>query len=119
MRDEVIYCFSPDKNKKLIDSRGVSFEEIISLLENHGPLDVLENSKPEYRHQKVYIIDFSGYIFIEKESQILLITIIPSRKATKNICLMERIKIMTPKKKQDLHLNAEEKSLLDSFENGE
>ncbi len=87
MKDEVIYCFSPEKNKKLIDSRGVSFEEMISLLESRGPLDVLENSKPEYRHQKVYIIDFSGYIylvpFIEKGSQILLITIIPSRKAAK------------------------------------
>jgi uncharacterized DUF497 family protein len=91
MKEEVIYCFNPEKNKKLIDSRGISFEEIISLLETQGPLDVLENPKPEYRHQKIYIIDFSGYIylvpFVEKESQILLITIIPSRKATKKYLL--------------------------------
>ena len=84
----LIYNFDPEKNKKLIELRGVSFEEIIAVLENMGPLDVIMHPNPQkYSHQKMYVLELYGYVylvpFVESESEIFLKTAFPSRKATK------------------------------------
>ena len=82
------YNFDPQKNKKLIELRGISFEEIISILENKGPIDIVRyHNDGKYSHQKMYVIEFHGYIylvpFVERENEIFLKTIFPSRKANK------------------------------------
>ena len=85
-----MYCynFDPQKNKKLIELRGISFEEVISILENKGPIDVVRHhSDGKYSHQKMYVIEFHGYVylvpFVERENEIFLKTIFPSRRANK------------------------------------
>lgn len=82
------YNFSPTKNKKLTLERKVSFEEIISAIENDCLLDIVEHPNPDkYCNQQIYIVEFNNYIYlvpfvIEKEGTIFLKTIFPSRKAT-------------------------------------
>ena len=82
------YTFDPQKNKKLIELRGISFEEIISILENKGPIDIVKNpSDKKYFHQRIYVIELHSYVylvpFVQRENEIFLKTIFPSRKATK------------------------------------
>lgn len=80
-----IYC--AEKNSKLIEERGVSFEEVIAAIENDKLLDVLEHpNQTKYKDQKIYVIELNEYIFlvpfvIDAEGNYFLKTIIPSRKA--------------------------------------
>jgi hypothetical protein len=88
MKVEFVYNFDPIKNKKLIEGRGISFEEIIAILANRGPLDVMMHSDPmKYPYQKIYIVEFHDYAylvpFVEDGNQIFLKTAFPSRKAAK------------------------------------
>ena len=75
-----------EKNKKLIQERGVSFEMCLAYIEQGGILDIIENRTP-YEHQSVYVLEMDEYVyyvpFVEDEEKIFLKTIIPSRKATK------------------------------------
>jgi hypothetical protein len=74
-----------DKNELLKKVRGISFEEVVSLI-NSGKVLGVERS-PNYENQKLYMIDRDGcaYLvpFIETENEIFLKTIFPSRKYTK------------------------------------
>lgn len=82
------FDFNPEKNAWLINTRGISFEAIIAVLEMRGPLDIVEHPNQEkYPNQKMYIIELGEYVylvpFIEEANKIFLKTIFPSRKATK------------------------------------
>ncbi|MDX1900674.1 MAG: BrnT family toxin [Gammaproteobacteria bacterium] len=84
----MIYDWDSDKNNLLIDQRGVSFEEVVAVLEAEGILDIIDHpNKKNYGHQKIYIVEINGYIylipFVEDEGRIFLKTIIPNRKANK------------------------------------
>lgn len=84
----LIYNFDPEKNKKLIELRNISFEEIIAVLESAGPLDVIMHPNAQkYSHQKMYVVELYEYAylvpFVEGKSEIFLKTAFPSRKATK------------------------------------
>ena len=50
-------------------------------------LDIVDNPGREYQHQKMFVLDIEGYVylipFIETAEAYILITIFPSRKATK------------------------------------
>ncbi len=74
-----------DKNEKLKNERGLSFEEIAYLIESGNILAIEENlSRPD---QKLYVIEIDEYIvivpFVEDENEIFLKTAFPSRKYTK------------------------------------
>jgi len=84
----MIYDWDSDKNQLLISTRGVSFEEVVVLLENGDILDIIEHPNQEqYSHQKMYIVEIKNYVylvpFVEEKNKIFLKTIIPSRKAKK------------------------------------
>lgn len=85
--DVLIYSFSSEKNTKLIEERKISFEEIISAIENDQILDIIDHpDKNKYENQKIYIIHVNEYVYLVpfvkgKEGVIFLKTIIPSRKA--------------------------------------
>ena len=77
-----------DKNKKLIEQRGISFEEIVFCIENDNLLDIVEHpNKEKYESQMIFVVKVSEYVylvpFVENEIEIFLKTIIPSRKAMK------------------------------------
>ena len=43
LKNKLTYCFNPKKNALLIDKRGISFEQVISVLEELGPIDVVKH----------------------------------------------------------------------------
>lgn len=87
--EEWEYAFDPDKNVWLIRERGISFEQIIALIESGNLIQVLEHHDRErYPNQLLYEVDVDGYIYVVpvvREHQTLCLkTIYPSRKATRN-----------------------------------
>ena len=88
MDEELRFRFSPEKNAKLIKLRGVSFEDVIFVIERHGALDVVQHpNQNKYPHQKMYVVAIRNYVylvpFVQEGKMIFLKTIFPSRKATK------------------------------------
>ena len=79
-----------EKNKQLKKERNISFEIVSYFIETKQILDIIRHpNEHKYPGQKIFIISYNNYVylvpFVENESQIFLKTIIPSRKATKNI----------------------------------
>jgi uncharacterized DUF497 family protein len=86
--EEGDYAFDADKNAWLIRERGISFEQIIALIENGNLIQVLEHhDRKRYPDQLLYKVDVDGYVYIvpvvRKDRMLFLKTIYPSRKATK------------------------------------
>jgi len=80
-----------DKNEILKIKRGISFEEIALLIESGLILGIEEN--PSRPTQKIYILEINNYAFVvpfvEKDDEIFLKTVFPSRKYTKLYDLKE------------------------------
>ena len=77
-----------EKNLKLKVERGVSFDEVVSILESEGPLDIIDHpNKDRYPNQRMYVIAIEDYVylvpFVEDSEKKFLKTIFPSRKMTK------------------------------------
>ena len=71
------------KNKKLKETRGVSFEDLAQLILDKKYLAVLEN--PGRPGQMVFVVSYKGYTYVvpfvvDKEDNIVLKTVFPSRK---------------------------------------
>ena len=82
------YAFDPEKNAWLIRERGVSFEQIIALIEGGKLIQVLEHpDKDRYPGQLLYEVDVNGYVHVvpvvKRGQTLFLKTIYPSRKATR------------------------------------
>lgn len=80
------FIWDKEKNKKLAKERGVTFEEIVIRIQEDHILDVIPG-KGKYKDQFQFIVELRGYVhivpFVEKENEIFLKTIIPSRRMTK------------------------------------
>ena len=85
-----IFDWSAAKNRQLLDQRGISFERVVSAVEQGGLLDVLQHpNQDRYPGQSIYVVDLEEYIYLvpfvmEKDGTRFLKTIIPSRKATRD-----------------------------------
>ncbi len=88
------YCFvkginwNQDKNRKLVEERGISFEIVARYIEDKNIPDIYEHPDRErYPNQRIFVINIADYIYLvpftETEEEIFLKTIFPSRKATK------------------------------------
>jgi uncharacterized DUF497 family protein len=82
------FTYNEQKNKILKDTRGISFDEIIALIEAGKIVDVITHPKQkDYPNQKIYLIDIDNYLwlvpFIQNDSEIFLKTAFPSRKLNK------------------------------------
>ena len=77
--------WNAEKNELLKQTRGISFEEIVFLIEAGKLLGTEEN--PGHPNQKIYIVEIENYAvivpFVETETEIFLKTAFPSRKYTK------------------------------------
>jgi hypothetical protein len=76
------------KNAWLIRERGVSFEQIIALIESGHLIRVLEHpDQGRYPNQLLYEVDVDGYVYVvpvvKSERQLFLKTIYRSRRATR------------------------------------
>lgn len=77
-----------EKNRKLEEERGVSFNEILVLIQEEKILEVIDHpNQKRYPEQKMFIVIIDEYAymvpFIEDKEKYFLKTIIPSRKMTK------------------------------------
>ena len=81
------FDWSPEKNRKLVEERGISFERVVSSIERGGIVDVLEHpNQKRYPGQMIYVVDVEQYLHlvpfvVEPDGTRFLKTIIPSRKA--------------------------------------
>ena len=82
------FTWDPKKNEKLKVERGVSFEDVVFHIERGDIIDVLEHpNQKRYEGQRLFVIQIGNYVylvpFMEEKEQVVLKTIIPSRKATR------------------------------------
>jgi len=82
------FAWDPEKNQKLKSQRGVSFSDIVLHIERGDVLDILEHpNQDRYKGQRILVVRVENYVclvpLVEEEEQVVLKTIIPSRKATK------------------------------------
>ncbi len=79
-----------EKNQKLKAERKISFEQVVSLIENENVI-AIAHGRGRYAHQKQFIVELNGYAyvvpFVESVEFVFLKTIIPSRKLTKKYLL--------------------------------
>lgn len=80
--------WNADKNRKLIEQRNISFEDIIFALQSGGFLDdITHPNKSKYPAQRIFVVAIDDYAYlvpyVENKDEIFLKTIVPSRKATK------------------------------------
>ncbi len=79
------FNWSAEKNEILKQTRGISFEEIVFLIQSGNLLGTEEN--PGYPNQKIYVVEVENYAvivpFVENDNEIFLKTAFPSRKYTK------------------------------------
>jgi len=86
--DQKLYVWDKEKNQRLKTERNISFEEVVSHIANGEVLDIVEHSnQTKYKGQRIFIVEINEYVwlvpFVEINDEVVLKTIIPSRKATK------------------------------------
>jgi len=86
------------KNQKLKQERGISFEEILIAIDEGNILDIVEHpNKVKYPNQRIFIVNIDNYAYLapfaEDEGKVFLKTIIPSRKATQKYLIKKKKKL--------------------------
>ena len=87
---DISFDWSEEKNRQLMEQRGISFEFVVSSIEQDSLVDVLEHPNQErYPGQLIYVVEIVEYIYlvplvIRGDGTRFLKTIIPSRKATRD-----------------------------------
>ncbi len=82
-----VFRWDNEKNEWLKEHRGVSFEQVVILMERGAVLETIEhpnqNKYPGQRIATVWIDDYAYLVpYVQESDKIFLKTIIPSRKAT-------------------------------------
>lgn len=84
---DLAFDWNPEKNRRLIEQRGVSFEKVVAAIEQGGLVDVMEHPNQErYPGQMIYVVDIDEYLHLvpfvlQYGGARFLKTIIPSQKA--------------------------------------
>lgn len=82
-------AFNEEKNQLLKATRGISFDDIIDILEMGKILDDIAHPGKKHFHQRMYVIKFNSYAYAipyvidEQKQEIFLKTIYASRVLTK------------------------------------
>ena len=85
----VRFEWDQEKNEQLVAQRGISFERVLSAIEQGGLVDVLNHpNQRRYPGQMIYVVDIEQYLYLvpfvtDTDGTRFLKTIIPSRKATR------------------------------------
>jgi hypothetical protein len=82
------FAWDDARNAKLRKERGIGFEDVVFHIEGGDLLDILEHPNPErFAVRRIFVVQRDNYVylvpFVDDEHTVLLKTIIPSRKATK------------------------------------
>ena len=83
------YKWDLQKNEKLKNEGGISFEQVVMHIENNDVLDLVAHpDQKKYPGQLIIVVEINEYAylvpFVESSEGKFLKTIIPSRKATKD-----------------------------------
>lgn len=84
------FDWNTEKNLQLIVQRWLSFERVVSAIEQGGVVDVLEHPNQEqYPGQLIYVVEIDDYLHLvpfvtRADGSRFLKTVIPSRKATRD-----------------------------------
>lgn len=83
-----VYTWNVEKNERLKQQRGVSFEEVVFHIQRGDEIDIFKHpNQDRYPGQKISVVLIETYVylvpFVESDEELFLKTIIPSRKATK------------------------------------
>ncbi len=82
-----VFRWENDKNEWLKKNRGVSFEQIVIMLERGDILETIEHpNQNKYSRQKIATVRIDDYAYlvpyVQEGETVFLKTIIPGRKAT-------------------------------------
>jgi uncharacterized DUF497 family protein len=82
-----VFQWDNDKNEWLKENRGVSFEEVVILMEREDLLEIVDHpNQDKYPEQKIATVKIGDYAYlvpyVQEREEIFLKTIIPSRRAT-------------------------------------
>jgi uncharacterized DUF497 family protein len=82
------YNWNAEKNQRLLEERGITFERIVFEIGLGNERAVfLHPNQDKYPGQLISVVEVDDYVylvpFIENDAEIFLKTIIPSRKATR------------------------------------
>ena len=82
-----VFQWNNEKNESLKKSRGVSFEQVVILMERGDIVEIVNHpNQSKYSGQKIATVRIDDYAYlvpyVEESETIFLKTIIPSRKAT-------------------------------------
>ena len=84
------FDWNAEKNLQLIAERGISFDDVVSAIEQGRLLDVRRHPNPErYPRQMVYYVEIDDYVYVvplvvENDGIAFLKTMYPSRRATRD-----------------------------------
>ena len=84
------FDWNQEKNEQLVAQRGISFERVVSAIEQGSLVDVLNHpNQQRYPGQMIYVVDVEQYLYLvpfvtDTDGTRFLKTIIPSRKATRD-----------------------------------
>lgn len=81
-----VFQWNNEKNEWLKKNRGVSFEQVVILMEREDVLETVEHpNQNKYPGQKIATVRIEDYAYlvpyVQESDEIFLKTIIPSRKA--------------------------------------
>ena len=110
------FDWSEDKNRLLVEQRGISFERVISAIERGGLVDVLDHPNQEqYRGQMIYVVNIEQYLYLAVRHPIGRFAVPEDDhpQSEGDAGLQEREVIVTDQ------LNAEEREILEKFERDE
>ncbi len=84
----MIIEWSEEKNRVLLQKRGVSFEMVVGKIADKKVLsDSVHPNREKYPNQRIFIVEIDGYCYVvpyvQDVTKIFLKTIYPSRAATK------------------------------------
>ena len=85
MRSKTL-LWNADKDRQLLEQRGVGFNDVLSAMERNGVLDDIPHpNQSKYPNQRALIVEIEGYAchvpYVEQDDMLFLKTIYPSRKA--------------------------------------
>ena len=65
MKDKIQLDYSPEKNLRLKQARGVGFEDVALAIQEDRVLDVIEHPNiRRYPNQKIYVVSINGYVYL-------------------------------------------------------